>query len=276
MIVTGTCRAAPHHLAHSLRQPNGDKLVHVLELPYPTSLRDLFLEWQCLSEVTHGAKGLYHAQICPAPGNPMTTARWLRSADILGEDLGLQQHLRAVVLHEDGERSYLHVVWQRTDIDTWTLWNDGKNYRKHERASRRMEQEFGQAPVPDKRAKDKPVAQPDPPGPAFNRDEGRQARRTDVRITAMKAKVAALKTAAESPEAFRTALENAGYILARGDSGYILVDCFSSVYSLAGQLKQKLARVNEFMAPVSLDSLPTADEAKDRQFQLNPQRKDAL
>lgn len=274
MIVTGLCRAAPHQLAHTLLQPKGDKRVLVLELPYPTTLRDLLLEWQCLSEVTRGTKGLYHAQICPAAGDPMTTARWLRAADILGENLGLQQHLRAVVLHEGGERSYLHVVWQRTDVDTWTLWNNSDNYRKHEVASRRMEQEFGHARVPDKRDKAKAVAQPDPPGPAFNRDEGRQARRTDVRITAMKAKVAALKTAAENPEAFRTALEDAGYLLARGDSGYILVDRCGAVYSLAGQLKQKLARVNEFMAPISLDALPTADEAKDRQFQLNPHRND--
>ncbi len=138
-----------------------------------------------------------------------------------------------------------------------------------------MEQEFGLARVPDKRDKAKAVALPDdPPGPVFNRDEGRQARRTNVRITAIKAKVAALKAAAQNPEAFRTALEDAGYLLAKGDSGYILVDRCGAVYSLAGQLKQKLATVNEFMAPISLDALPTVDEAKDRQFQLNPHRND--
>ena len=58
-----------------------------------------------------------------------------------------------------------------------------------------MEQEFGHPPVQEKRAKADPA-------PRFNRDEGRQAKRTGVRITAMKFQVAALKAAAESPQAF--------------------------------------------------------------------------
>lgn len=281
VIVTGTSRAAPRLLARDLLQPKGDKRIEVLELPYPADLLELFVDWQLVSEIPRGLHGLYHVRICPAPGNPMTPAQWTRAPDILGEELALPEpHHRAAVLHHDGVRPNLHVVWQRTNIETWTLWNDSQNYPKHERASRRMELEFGHPPVQDKRAKARPTARPDdapsasyPAAPKFNRDEGRQARRTGVRITAMKTQVAALKAAAESPQAFKTALEDVGYILAKGDSGYILIDPYGGVYSLVGQLKMKLARVNEFMAPLDLAALPTADQVKGRQYQLSLRQK---
>jgi hypothetical protein len=272
VIITGASRAAPRLLARALLQPKGDKRVEVLELPYPADLLDLLVDWQLISEVTQGLHGLYHALICPAPGNPMTTAQCIRGADILGEELGLQEpHLRAVVLHHDGERLNLHVVWQRTNIDTWTLWGEWQNYTKHERASRRLEQEFGHPPVQEKRAKAHQAGS----APRFNRAEGRQARRTGVLITAFKTQVAALKAAAESPEAFKVALEDAGHILARGNCGYILVDPHGGVYSLAGLLKTKLARVNEFMAPIDPAALPTTDEAKTRQYELSLRQKGA-
>jgi hypothetical protein len=92
----------------------------------------------------------------------------------------------------------------------------------------------------------------------------------------MKTQVAALKAAAESPQAFKAALEDAGYMLAGGDSGYILIDQHGGVYSLAGQLKMKLARVNEFMAPLDPAALPTVDQAKARQYQFNLRQKGVL
>ena len=273
VIVTGGSRASPRLLVRDLLQPKGDKRVEVLELPYPADLLELFVDWQLISEITRGMHGLYHARICPAPGSAMTPSQRTRAADILGEELGLQEpHHRAIVLHDDGVRPNLHVVWQRTNIDTWTLWNDSQNYAKHERASRRMEQEFGHAPVPDQRTAD-PTPRPKPSAPKFNRDEGRQAKRTGVRITVMKSQVAALRAAAESPQAFKALLEDAGYMLARGESGYILIDQHGSVYSLAGLLKTKLDRVNEFMAPISLDGLPTVDDAKNRHYQLGPRKR---
>jgi hypothetical protein len=134
-----------------------------------------------------------------------------------------------------------------------------------------MEQEFGHAPVPDQQTKADPRQKSS--APKFNRDEGRQARRTGVRTTVMKSQIASLRAAAESPQAFKAALEDAGYMLARGDTGYILIDEHGSVYSLAGLLKTKLARVNDFMAPIDLAALPAVDDAKNRHYQLGPRKR---
>lgn len=260
MIVTGECSDAPYKPAERLLHPKGDVRVQVQELPYATCLEKLFVEWQAISEVTLGTKGLYHALICPAPGAPMKAAYWPQSADILGEELGLvEPHQRALVLHDDGERPYLHAVWQRTNIDTWKLWEAGANYRKHERASRRMEQEFGHQPPP---------AGPADPEPPFNVDECRQARRTRVHLATMKSGITALFASADSPERFITALGGAGYILARGDCGYVIVDRHEGVYSLAGQLRMKPYKVDEYMSPIDPAGLPEVNEAKERQYEI--------
>jgi len=43
----------------------------------------------------------------------MTPEQWERAAGILGEEVGLKNHPRAIVLHDDGEQPQLHIVWQR-------------------------------------------------------------------------------------------------------------------------------------------------------------------
>jgi len=261
MIVTGTSRAAPEKLAEEIMAPGENKRVEILELQSPYyifasgALRETLRDWQVFSELTRGDKGLYHAQICPAPGNEMTPAKWTQAVDILTEELGLQGYPRATVLHDDGQRPYLHVVWQRTNLDTVTLWSDAYNYNKHERASRRMEREFGHAPLPERNV-------------GYSRAEARQARRTGVDLGELKVQLAALKATAESPLAFTNALEATGYLLAAGDSGYVLVDRHGGVYSLARHLNLTLAEVNEFMAPVGLTALPTVETAKARQKQF--------
>jgi hypothetical protein len=90
----------------------------------------------------------------------------------------------------------------------------------------------------------------------------------------MKAQITALKNVAESPLAFKTALEGAGYILARGQRAYVLVDAHRGVYGLARQTGMSIAQLKEYMAPVQWDELPSVDEAKARQSICQPQRKE--
>jgi PAS domain-containing protein len=98
-----------------------------------------------------------------------------------------------------------------------------------------------------------------PPAPP---PEDQQPKRTGEALRALKAQLAAMKTDAGSPQEFRAALENAGYVLASGDRGYTVVDENGGAYNLARQLKLKLAEINEFMAPIDLKTLPSVDEAK--------------
>src|ERR1022692_428635 len=110
-----------------------------------------------------------------------------------------------------------------------------------------------------------------PPAPL---PEEQQPKRTGEALRALKAQLAAMKAAADSPQAFTAAVEKAGYVLASGDRGYTVVDENGAAYNLARQLKLKLAEVNEFMAPIDLKTLPSVDEAKalQRERALNAEK----
>jgi len=162
MIITGRSTSLARQLARNIARAAPGESFEVLELQSPWAygenfrhrpagaLMEAFRDWQLSAGATsQGRKGLYHASVSPQPGyaGTMTAGQWLRAADILGEELGLQGQERALVLRQAENRAYLHAVWARTNLDTWKLIPDSFNYKAHERASRRIEEEFGHPPV---------------------------------------------------------------------------------------------------------------------------------
>ena len=225
-----------------------------------------FRDWQVLTEGTkQGRDGLYHAEISPEAhyAATMTPEQWKRAADILGEELGLQGQPRALVLHggTDG-RKHLHVVWARTDVDTMKIISDSYNYLAHERASQRMELEFGHDFVPGKHAKRDREKQPEFPRQKLSQDEDQWQKRTGRSVEEREAEIAALHTAADSPQAFKAALEDAGYLLAKGNRGYIVVDQVGGHSVLSRNIGLPKKETEAFMAGIDLNKLPTIEEAK--------------
>src|SRR6202050_5744364 len=181
-------------------------------------------DWQVLTEGTkQGRDGLYHAEITPEAhyAEDMTPEQWKRAADILGEELGLQGQPRAVVLHggTDG-RKHLHVVWARTDVDTMKIISDGYTYAAQEKASLRMELEFGHEIIPGKHAKRDREKQPEFPRQDFDYAEAQMAERSPLTVGERMKQIRALQAAAENGQEFQKGLEDAGYVLAQGDRGY--------------------------------------------------------
>jgi hypothetical protein len=231
-------------------------------------LIEAFRDWQTLVEGTkQGRDGLYHAEISPAVkyAREMTPEQWKRCADVLGEELGLQDQPRAVVLHggTDG-RPHLHVVWARTDIDTMKVVSDAYNYIAHEKASQRMELEFGHEFVPGKHAKRDRRKQPEFPREKLSQDEAQQAERLGMTKQERIVQLAEIRKPCDDGQAFKNALEQAGYILARGDKrGFVLVDQDGEMFSLTRYLPElKGTAFKEFMAPVDPAGLPSVEEAK--------------
>jgi hypothetical protein len=289
MIAKGSSRSGPKQLAVYLmrvgRYDTGEP-AKLLELQSPWSaapngtsertaakLGEAFRDWQTLAEGTRqGEYGLYHAQISPAPkyAQTMTPEQWKRAADILGEELGLQGQPRALVLHggkDDAmkdDRPHLHVVWSRTDIDEMKFRSDSFNYQAHERASHRMELEFGQEFVPGKHAKRDREQQPEFPREKMSHDEAQQAERLGMTKAERIAQIAAIRKACDDGLAFKNALEEAGYVLAKGDRrGFTLVDQQGEIFSLSKHLPDLKGKdYKAFMATVDPATLPTVEEAK--------------
>ena len=294
MIVKGAARAGPTQLGNYLMRlyASADKneYTELLELQSPwanpetadreraaAQLVRTFLDWQILAEGTQqGRDGLYHAQINPAATYVMTHEQWLRAADILGEELGLKDQQRAVVLHGGEDRPHIHVVWARTDIDTMKLHSDSYNYVAHEQASKRMELEFGHEFVPGKHAKRDRDKQPEFPRAEMTTDECQQAKRTGIDPADRKEQITALKESSDSPQAFMRALGEQGYILARGERGFVLVDEAGEIYSLSRQVSGvKPAELREFMKGIDPQTLPTVEQAAQLQQQIQDARKQA-
>ena len=264
MIVKGGSRGGPQQLADHLRRTDTNERVEVLELHAGTDdLAATFRDWQVLSEATRGSKGLYHVNIDPDARYVMTPDQWARAVEVLEQELGLTGQPRAVVMHEKKGRQHIHVVWARTDLETMTLRDDGFNYDAHERASLRMEQEFGHEHVPGKHAKRDREKQPDFPRAEITHAEWQQAERSALSIDERKAQITAIKESCDTGPAFRAALEEAGYVLARGDRrGFVLVDAEGEVHVLGRQIGMRAAEVKVFMADVDMDALPAVAEAR--------------
>src|ERR1051325_4646056 len=118
MIIKGNSRGGASQLARHLLRADTNERIKIMELQSPLeSLDDTLRDWQLLSTGTMGKKGLYHANINPAD-YVMTTEQWLRSVEILEKELGFTGQPRVIVMHEKEGREHIHVVWQRTDVDT--------------------------------------------------------------------------------------------------------------------------------------------------------------
>ncbi len=283
MIVKGASRSGPQQLAIYLmrvgRYDTGEP-THLLDFQSiraigvdandrertSAELIEAFRDWQSSVEATQrGRDGLYHCEISPEAhyAREMTKKEWLRLADIAGKELGLDGQRRAVVLHagKDG-RPHLHVVWERTDLLKMKVISDAYNYIAHERASHRMELEFGHEFVPGKHAKRDRKKQKDFPRQKLTQDEDQYQKRTGLSKEERIKQITALHAAADSGPAFKAALEDAGYILAKGDRGYVAVDRKGGHSVLSRNTGLKKKEIEAFMAGVPLDTLPTVEAAK--------------
>lgn len=277
MIIKGKSRAAPVRLAKHLERTDTNEHVEMLEF------RDVPLEnlehalrhMQMLTAGTRGFKGLYHANIDPHADYPMTREQWERCADVLEQELGLDGQPRVIVMHKKEGREHIHVVWARTDIDTLTLRSDSFTYGKHERASARLEEEFGHEHVPGKWHKRDP--EKELPMADYNHAEWQQSERSGLDAVERKQEITALYEHSDNGQSFQNALEDHGYVLANGDKRvFVVVDIAGHVHSLNRQITSAKAKdIREKIADIDPASLPDVSEARELQEQRRDARRSA-
>lgn len=267
MIIKGKARSNAGQLAAYLVRRGTNERIRIFEHHSPhETLSETFRDWECLSEGTRGIKSVYHAQINPAAQYTMTPEQWLRSADVLEKELGFTGQPRAIVMHEKEGREHMHVVWQRTDVDTMTLKSDSQNYQAHERASLALEEEFGHEMVPGKHAKRDREQQPEFPRAKYTLDEAQQFERNNIDPEQFKITLTEIYRQSDTAQAFKAALADNGLILAIGDNGsrLVIVDQEGEVYSLTRQLLDvKPKEVREFLKHVG--PLPDVEQAEAQQ-----------
>ncbi|HEX5323314.1 MAG TPA: relaxase/mobilization nuclease domain-containing protein [Capsulimonadaceae bacterium] len=283
MIVKGAARSGPYQLAIYLmrveRYDTGEE-VELIEFRSPWAassagktrqevaalIVEAFRDWQDLGEATkNGRDGLYRSEISPAPkyAAGMTREQIIRAADILEQELGFQGQDRVIVRHAgtDG-RTHFHAVWPRVDLDTMMMIPDSFNYVAHERASKRMELEFGHEFVAGKHAKRDRERQPEFPRQDHDYAEAQMAQRTNMTPDERKEQMTAMRTAAANGQELKKALEDAGYLLAKGERGYLVVDGAGVHSVLSRNIGLKKDETAALMADVPLEALPTIEQAQ--------------
>ncbi|MEI9990194.1 MAG: relaxase/mobilization nuclease domain-containing protein [Rhizomicrobium sp.] len=264
MIIKGKSRAGPAALAKHLGNAETNERVTLLGTrgTVAEDLRGALLEMDAYAAGTRCEKSLYHAAISPGPQYRLTEEQREQAFDALEAKLGFEGHARVVVLHEKLGRQHFHVVWSRIDLDQMKSISDSHNYRKHEEVSRELERLFGHEKVQGAHHERDGVKRPDR---TPSRSELRQEERTGIKGKQVKEEITQVFRSADNAETFRAALEDAGYVLAKGDRrDFVVIDRGRGIHSLARRIDDiKAAELRGFMSSIDREALPDIEKAKE-------------
>lgn len=263
MIIKGKSRAGPQQLATHLGNAEKNERVSLIETrgTIAQDLRGALVEMDAYAVGTKCERSLYHAAISPEPPHVLTPEQRAEAIDALENKLGLDGHARVVVMHEKLGRQHIHVVWSRIDLERMRSVSDSHNYRKHEEVARDLERRFGHDRVQGAHHERDGVERPER---TPSRAELQQQERTGITGKMVKEQVTEAFRSSDGPEAFRAALQDRGYTLARGDRrDYVVLDVKGGIHSLARRIDgMKAAELREFMAALDPESVPSIEQAR--------------
>jgi hypothetical protein len=246
------------HLANDEKNERAEvkEIRGLLAQDLPGALREM--QGVAAGSRSHG-NFMYQANINPRADEHLTPAQWAEAIDTLEKNLGLEGHQRVIVEHVKEGRQHYHIVWNRVDVETMRVTDMGGNYRVHERTARELEHRFGLDRIP---SSDREKRQP-----AWQLWEARAAERSGVDPLAMKTELTELWRQSDSGQAFKSAIEERGYILARGDRrDFVVIDRAGDAHSLARRLDGVNARqVREKTADLDRSALPFVEDARKTQ-----------
>ena len=263
MIIKGGSRGGARALGRYLSHQGQNERVDMIEVrgTIDNTPFGALQEMDAYALGTRCEKPLYHAIINPEPPNRLTPEQRMEAVDALEHKLGLDDHARVIVMHEKEGRQHLHVVWSRIDLEQMRSVSDSHNFRKHEEVARDLERRFGHDRVQGAHAERDGAPRPDR---TPSRAERAQEEKTGVTGKDVKAEITALFRASDGPAAFKSALEQHGYILAKGDRrDLVIVDAMGGVHSLARRIDGvRTAELRAWMSGLDQDTLPTVGQAQ--------------
>lgn len=276
MILKGNQRGHGSDLAIHLMNGFDNESIEIAEVKgaVAADLYGAFAEFEAVALGTKARKYLYSLSISPPA--KLTREQYAEAIDAIEERLGLTGQPRAVVYHVKYGREHCHVVWSRIDIDRMRAVHMAHDRRRLMDLACELSRKFGLELPPGLKAweaKQKYERERLDPSLA----EKAQAEETGVTPEQRREEITAAYERSDTAEAFRAALEQKGYVLARGDRrGFVVVDQFGNPHSLtryinghkAGEIKKKLAALD----PAQLPSVDEAKELISRRIQALDER----
>lgn len=265
MIINGGSRCNGAFFARHLMRVDENERVTVADMRGFSHAEDVpsaFNELHDMAKGTRAKNWFYHANMNTAADERLTPEQWAMATDRLESELQLTGQPRFIVEHQKEGRVHRHIVWGRIDADTMTTIHDGHNYRRHEDAARDIEAAFDLSPVERCLTRDKEKTPRQERRPADW--ESFRAAESKIDPQAMKVELTDLWQRSDSGAAFAAAIEERGYILAKGDRrDFCIVDAAGDEHSLSRRLAGvKAAEVRSRMEGIDREALPSVEEAR--------------
>lgn len=260
MILVGNQRGNSRDLALDLMKDENERVV-VDELRgfVSKTLDGAFQESHAISKATRCKQHLYSLSFNPPKDEEVAPEVFHDAIERAEQRLGLTGQPRAIVFHEkrgsDGEmRRHAHAVWCRIDLDNMRAVQLSFTKRKLQELGRELYLEHGwQMPRGFVHSQDA-----DPRN--YTLAEWQQAKRADKDPAQLKAMFQDCWAISDSQATFAHALNERGYILARGDRrGFIAVDHKGEAYAISKWTGHKAKKVRERLTNMEL--LPDKDTA---------------
>ena len=267
MILVGNQRGGAYDLArHLMKEENESVTIHEMRGFVSRTLEGAFQESYAISRATKCKQHLYSLSLNPPQGAEAKEVDYLNAANAVEKQLGLQGQPRAVVFHEkigqDGIlRRHAHAVWCRIDRKEMKAINMSFDRDQLSTVARGLFIEHGwQMPLGFVKTEWR-----DPRN--FTLAEWQQAKRAGKDAARLKAMFQERWAISDSKASFAHALEEQGFILAKGDRrGVVAVDHDEEAYAITRwvgvKTKQVRARLGE------PDGLPSVAEARNQAAQL--------
>lgn len=268
MIINGGSRCASGFFAWHLDNAEKNERVCLTEIRglAAEDIGGCFKEMQAVAEGTRCKNWFYHLNINPCAHEHLTAEQWERAVGMIGREMGLEDQAYFVVEHEKKGRIHRHVVWSRIDVERMRAIRMDYDYEKHQRVARMLEREFGleigKSVLGPEREGERPERRPKSWETFRGQEKG-------MSVEEMKREVTELWRSFDDPQTFVSALENRGYILAKGDRrDFCLVDRYGHSHSLARRIEGvRTKEINKRLASINKQALPTVKEAAKLQKQ---------
>lgn len=210
---------------------NGDEndhvTVHEVRGFVSETLAGALREAEAMSRGTRCKQFLFSVSLNPPEDADVPIEEFEAAIEEIERRLHLIDQPRVVVFHEKNGRRHCHAVWSRIDTEKLVAVNMAHFKRKLMDLSRGLFLKYGWK-MPEGMKK----GQPRSPW-HMTREEHRQAVRLSQDPQAMKIMLKSIWEQSDSKESFASALQERGFLLARGDSrGFVALDVTGGVYSL--------------------------------------------
>jgi hypothetical protein len=237
--------------------------VHVLNIrgtvisqPNPRGLVAALKDFDELAKITKGRKTIVHLAINPDDRDKLGRQDWQYAVEKAEAALGLSGQPRAVVSHVFKGKEHVHVAWSRVDIDRGVCIQMSHSKLKACQAAREVELQLGLQQTP---VHARGMQRARKLNQSLVNAQKHQSERTVEPTGDRQAIISDAWHQSQSGKEFKTRIEAAGYKLAIGNRGPLVMDGNLETYSIARSTEGvRLKDVREKFA--DLTNLPTVED----------------